>query len=274
MLKMLRIIKYWILFCFCFSCKRNIIHGDVDETLPPILKTFETPLNTNSVGFYIGLPYQYGYELTIEKKYPLLVCFPGAGAYGSDGFPRILSYGIPKLVSEHKFPPYFLSGKNKNSFIILAPHFINQPTNLEIKDFILFAKHNYPIDTTRIYFAGVSVGGRMACDYAAEYPNEIAALVNMAGCSDVDIERKGEIIANNNIPVWAFHNRTDEAWPIASQINFITAINNYNPTIPPKLTIFETPEGERNHDAWTRATEPSYKENGQNIYEWMLQYNK
>ena len=28
------------------------------------------------------------------------------------------------------------------------------------------------------------------------------------------------------------------------------------------------------HNAWTKATDPTYKENGQNIYEWMLSYKK
>jgi hypothetical protein len=28
------------------------------------------------------------------------------------------------------------------------------------------------------------------------------------------------------------------------------------------------------HDAWTKATDPTYKENGLNMYEWLLQFSK
>ena len=55
-------------------------------------------------------------------------------------------------------------------------------------------------------------------------------------------------------------------------IGFVLGIiySSENPINPPKLTIW--PSG--GHDAWTRAVNPDYKENGKNIYEWMLQYTK
>jgi len=28
------------------------------------------------------------------------------------------------------------------------------------------------------------------------------------------------------------------------------------------------------HDAWTQASDPEYREEGMNIYEWMLQYKR
>jgi hypothetical protein len=28
------------------------------------------------------------------------------------------------------------------------------------------------------------------------------------------------------------------------------------------------------HDAWTRATNPQFKENNSNIYQWMLSYHR
>jgi hypothetical protein len=47
-------------------------------------------------------------------------------------------------------------------------------------------------------------------------------------------------------------------------------INENNPYIRAKLTMFNA----NVHDSWTKATDPSYKENGMNIYEWMLCYKK
>ncbi|MBS1567069.1 MAG: hypothetical protein JST39_21990, partial [Bacteroidetes bacterium] len=52
--------------------------------------------------------------------------------------------------------------------------------------------------------------------------------------------------------------------------NFIAWINAANPKVAPKRTIFTS----NLHDAWTKAQDPNYKENGMNVYEWMLQYAK
>lgn len=257
------------------SCKRDHLNGDVEETLPTTLTEFDSALNNNSLGFYIGLPQRY-YTNSASKKYPLIVCFPGAGAYGSepDQLKMVLSYGIPKLINEHRFPPSLIVNKTEYSFIVLAPHFIAQPSNSEIRDFVNLVKNNYRIDFSRIYFVGVSVGGRMASSYAGDSPEEIAALVTMAGGLDFDVTTKCERLANSQLPIWVFHNRDDQVWPLGSQINFISSINSFNPIITPRFTIFDIAAGDKSHDAWTRASDPSYKEFGQNIYEWMLSYKR
>jgi hypothetical protein len=50
-------------------------------------------------------------------------------------------------------------------------------------------------------------------------------------------------------------------------------LDSFHPAIPPRLTEFE-PMGLLGHDAWTRATDPHYRENNKNIYEWMLSYHR
>ena len=51
-------------------------------------------------------------------------------------------------------------------------------------------------------------------------------------------------------------------------IDYVKYINNNNPLIPAKKTIFPG-EG---HVIWDEVTDPNYKEGGKNIYEWMLTY--
>jgi hypothetical protein len=51
---------------------------------------------------------------------------------------------------------------------------------------------------------------------------------------------------------------------------FIDMIGTFNPAVPPHLTIFNV----YGHDAWTTALNPGYRENGMNIYEWMLQFSR
>jgi hypothetical protein len=70
--------------------------------------------------------------------------------------------------------------------------------------------------------------------------------------------------------VWAFHSEDDPQINVTMAKAFTSKINSFKPDIPAKLTVWPT----GGHDAWTRAIEPMYKENGMNIYEWMLQYHR
>ena len=59
--------------------------------------------------------------------------------------------------------------------------------------------------------------------------------------------------------------------PLASVNDFKKELEAVKKEYPKaKLTLWPT----GGHDAWTKATSPSYKENGMNMYEWMLQYHK
>lgn len=273
MIKRLLVIIFSLIFGF--SCKRDNIHGDVKEIFPAALIKITGAVTENLGGYYVGLPARYELDKD-HKNYPVILCLPGAGVYGPEPEKLLfaIGYGTPNLIANRTFPPVFKSSDNFYSFIILAPQFISQPSNEQVHSFLEYALLNYNIDQSRIYVLGASVGGRVAADYAGAYPNQIAALVVMAGSSDVDLELKCKNIVDANLPVWAFHNRDDEAWPIAAQNNFISMLNSFQPSIPPIYTIFTIPEGEKNHDAWTRATNPDYKENNMNIYEWMLSYNR
>jgi predicted peptidase len=121
---------------------------------------------------------------------------------------------------------------------------------------------------------GFSQGGRIACDVVANSPGQFAALVAIAGVSDSDdLESKCKSIANNNVPVWVLHNDEDQLMDVNLSRNFVSGINSFNPVIIPRYTEF-LPFGLWNHDAWTKATDPGFKEEGMNIYEWMLHYTK
>ena len=81
---------------------------------------------------------------------------------------------------------------------------------------------------------------------------------------------KANAIASADLPVWAFHNEDDFTVPVSSTKDYIAAINSFNPSPLARMTIWPT----GGHNAWTKATDPDYKENNLNIYEWMLQYHR
>lgn len=255
------------------SCDEQEMKTNGFETEPPVLKANVIQINEVVGGYYSGLPVHY--EET-SKNYPLIICMHGAGQYGNgnDQLSAILSEAIPELLQQKLFPASFFVEGVHYSFVILAPQFSIHPTDEQVHSFINYAKKEYRIDTTRIFLTGFSEGGSVACDVAAAFPKQFAALVSIAGVSkSIDVDSKCKSIANNNLPVWVLHNDQDQLMDVKLSRDFVSLINSFHPGIVPRYTEF-TPYGLWNHDAWTKATDPTLKDKGINIYEWMLQYKR
>jgi len=258
------------------SCKKNLAEIKVQtaplfETKPANLIPFTREVNENVGGYYMGIPVRYD---STDKLYPLLLFIPGAGQFGNGGIdlPKLLKEGPIQLLEEKIFPPNFKVNDQNFSFLIAAPQFRNYPGTGHLKSFIDDIKKRYRVDTTRIYIAGLSIGGRMTCDFAAEYPTELAAIVPMAGVSSnsTDLAEKTRKIAAANLPVWVFHNEDDFIFKISEPITFVSKLNSFLPQTRAKLTTWPT----GGHDAWSKASDPKFTENNLNIYEWMLQYKR
>jgi predicted peptidase len=221
-------------------------------------------------GFYEILPSMYHQT---NKRYPVLISLHGGGQLGNGttDLPLLLNDGVPQLIAKKTFPPNInIKGQNF-SFVILSPQFSYIPTNKDVKDFITYVKNNYRMDPSRFYMTGLSMGGIVLTDVASENSTEFAAIVPMSGAiSDSSTVRKCFNIAQSKLPVWAFHNSDDPKVNSNGTIKFVELINSYEAAIPAKLTIFQSPE----HDAWTKAIDPGYRENNMNIFEWMLQYSR
>ena len=229
--------------------------------------------NTNA--FYEYLP--QGYSATSTQKYPFILFLHGSGEEGDGSptsLPLVLRNGPPKLISQGTFPTSFTVNGQTFRFIVLSPQFINWPTSADVDAVISYAISHYNVDPSRVYITGLSMGGGATWEYAgdennAAYPKRVAAISPIAGASYPSTYR-AQIISSNNIAVWAFHNDGDPTAPSWYTIDYVNYINATvpPPTIPAKATIFSS----TSHDAWTKAYDPNYRENGMNVYEWMLQY--
>ena len=247
----------------------------LEETEPPILTPETFNISTNIKGYYKSLPARYN-EST--EKYPVIIYFHGGGQYGngSTELPYVLEEGIPKLINEKRFPPSFTVDSEKFSFIVIAPQFTKLADNADVQALVKFVKDSFRVDVSRVYLAGLSLGSRVLSDYAAFKPTEIAAITAMAGAPQIDDDLKAKCTAmvNAQLPVWQFHNRDDSAWYYSEPARYIEVFNSLNPVIPAKFTTFEVGTARLHHDCWTKGTDPAYKEDGKNIYEWMLQYTR
>lgn len=276
----------WMLFLFsCSKDSKQLLDKEPEqpeivtpekyiETAPPVLKAVNKKINSAIGGFYQALPSKYTER---SDKYPLIIFVHGLGQVGNGTTElyKVAEEAIIKRIAQKNFPPHFTAGKDAYSFIILAPQFSSHESLEALHGFVEYALKNYRVDEQRIYLSGLSLGGRMICDYAAKYPTRISAIVPMAGVSKQDetFSSKTSAIAKNNIPVWELHNRNDQLMSSADAELFISEIINKNPANKSFISLLSD-KGEGNHDSWSRASDPSFKVNEKNIYQWMLQFSK
>lgn len=227
-------------------------------------------VDANIGGYLEALPAHYAQHST--KHYPLIIFLHGQGESGSGStsdLAKVANNAIPRLIANQTFPENFVLKNRYFQFIVLSPQFKGWPQPSDINDMINYAVQKYRVNSARIYMCGLSMGGGGAWDYAWNYGKRLSAVVPISGAS-WPTTQKAQYIAQDSVAVWAFHNNDDGTVPSWYSIDYVQYINSYSPYIPAKLTLWPT----GGHDAWTKATDPNYRENGKNIYEWMLSYSK
>lgn len=240
------------------------------ETGIPVQKAITYNVNSNIGGYLEALPAHYVNHPGM--RYPVIIFLHGQGESGNgsqSSLPVVANNSIPHLIATGAFPANFTVGSSTFQFIVLSPQFKSWPQPADIDAMISYAKTKYQIDTTRLYLAGLSMGGGGVWDYAWNLGKRVTAIVPMAGAS-YPTTYKAQQIALDSIAVWAFQNNDDPTVPSYYSINYVQYINQYHPFTPAKLTLW--PSG--GHDCWTKASDPNYTENGKNIYQWMLSYQK
>lgn len=247
--------------------------ANVAETQPHTYTPTTLSITANCGGFWKGLPASYQ-STTI--KYPLIINLTGESGLGDGSLPLKLTGPLNAALVNKRFPPNFISGGKNYSFIVITPQFRAWPTANDVNEVINYFTSTLRIDKSRIYVTGLSMGGGVTWDYAGKYASKVAAIVPVCG-SHTPTQTKAKTIASNNVAVWAFHNEIDKRVPVYKTRGFVNMINKYHPVVPAKMTIFSEEEMSdplNSHNAWTYAYSFTRKENGMNIYEWMLQYHK
>ena len=258
------------------SCKKDntpkpsAANNTIVETQPPSLRPVSVFINQYISGYYESLPAHYA---VTTKTYPLIIFLHGAGQVGNgtSDLHLLLNDGIDKSIQQKTFPPNFNVNGTDYSFVVLTPQLRALPPIDMVHSFMQYAKTHYRIDTSRIYMAGISMGGVLTTELAGHYTQQIAAAVSISGASFGDDKgSNASHIASGALPLWSFHNAGDPVIPVSTTSDFISLVNNESPVVPARLTIFPSSV----HDAWTTALDVNYKENNLNIYEWMLQYRR
>jgi len=263
------------------SCKKDDASPDGTAALEALPKDTggthkANPLGSNAspYGYYLYTPSGY---TNSGPKFPLLVFMHGSGEIGnsstnSKNLDKILANGPPKLIKAGKWVPKFpmvvASLQIHDGWYDLA----------KVKKFTEFIIANYQVDTTRIYLTGLSMGGYGVWDQVMTYGkgSHATAIVPISGSGILTGDRTKKAAP---IPVWAFHGAEDQTVAPAFDKAVHKAINDLNPEVRAKLTIYPATD----HDAWTKtynsagmtaAVDPAYDPFSMDIYSWMLQYVK
>lgn len=190
----------------------------------------------------------------INGKFPLIITLHGIGELGSDLW-KLKNEGLPKI----------LDGMNTFPFIVVSPQcpsstewYYNGGIQAKVNTLIDSVIARYPVDTSRIYLTGLSMGGIGTLDLAIRYPKRFAALIPIA----FRIEDGWNVCAIKDIPMWAFHGEKDDIIPFnkaQTVINMLT-VCGANPLFTSYADVY--------HDAWTRTYNNSL------IYDWLLTKKK
>lgn len=200
-----------------------------------------------------------------SKKWPLILFLHGAGERGNN-LDLVKLHGVSKIVENRDYFP----------FIVVSPqcsansYWVNELDTLSgLLDEIV---QEYPVDNSRIYLTGLSMGGIGAWHLAIENPKRFAALAPVCGALSLPKFRQEEFQYSTtskelfaklsrlkDLPVWAFHGDNDEVVPMEETKKIIEILTRNNGEA--KLTIYEGV----GHDSWTETYE------NEELYTWFLE---
>ncbi|MHC1706906.1 MAG: dienelactone hydrolase family protein [Bacteroidales bacterium] len=176
------------------------------------------------------LPYRLMRPLNIleGQHYPLLILLHGSGERGRDNEKQLIHGAGYFADSISRYPCFMLVPQcpenkrwvNMDWSLVnpVQPENISLPLQLTVNltDSLI---QSLPVDPSRIYITGISMGGQGVWDLLYRFPGKFAAAVPVCGSAD-------SIIAPviKDIPLWAFHGENDDVVPLAAMENLIVAI--------------------------------------------------
>jgi predicted peptidase len=212
------------------------------------------------------LPWDYDIS---GKKYPLICFFHGMGEAGLGGadLNSLASQGLPGVIKQNH-PPYSVSSKGDTTwFIVLsiqASWFSPTPETMIQGISSLINGYHLRIDGNRIYPTGLSAGGQQSLYSIMNYPSKFPAAVIMSPAAAI-VSSKVDSFAHNH--VWFFQGTSDQTVSPSNSYNSNKWINEKY-SGHSRLTKYNG-----GHCCWMTYYDPTWKENGVSIYDFMLQYS-
>jgi len=154
--------------------------------------------------FWLYLPDDYS---TSEKK-PLVLFLHGKSLSGHN-LNLVRNYGCVDAVSRGR----------KIDAVIVAPQTSGAWQPAKVMEVIDWVKKNYTVDMDRFYVIGMSMGGYGTLDFAAAYPDKVAAAMALCGGAT-----ETELCGLNELPLWIIHGTADTAVPVGCSDRVVEAM--------------------------------------------------
>lgn len=183
-------------------------------------------LRVLSYRYLVALPQGSG-------PWPLVLFLHGSGERGKN-LENLKRHGPPRMMAEGRRFPY----------VVLSPQCPRgQWWSAETLEALLdHALATWPIDPTRVWVTGISMGGYGAWSLAIRCPKRLAALVPICGGGNPRQARQ-----LRDLPVWAFHGEHDDSVAPGETVAMVDAIRRAGGDA--RLTLYP----DLGHDCWTRT---------------------
>jgi predicted peptidase len=187
------------------------------------------------------------------EKFPLILFFHGAGERGSDNV-RHLNHCVPSIlnyVERHRQPTIIIAPQcPEEKQWVDTPwsddaHTMPEESSVQMRLAIELLQHSIsdlPVDRSRIYVAGISMGGFGTWDILQRHPEIFAAAIPV--CGGGDLEKASHI---KSIPLWAFHGSDDLVVKTIRSQTMLAALKEAGGS--PNYTEYP----EVGHDSWTET---------------------
>jgi predicted peptidase len=203
------------------------------------------------------LPYRLLTPAKIEpgKRYPLVLFLHGLGERGTDNVRQLL-WGAGEFVkpeNRRKYPCFVVAPQCPPTALwvrgevkdLLGPTFVlskkpSQPMTLVLELIDKLVAHDLPVDKSRVYVTGLSMGGFGTWDLIERRPDFFAAAVPI--CARGDAAQAAKL---KNLPIWVFHGDADPIVPLRHSKEMVAAIRKAGGA--PKITIYPGV----GHDSWS-----------------------
>ncbi|MGZ0709983.1 carboxylesterase family protein [Coraliomargarita sp. W4R53] len=215
--------------------------------------SFEKKVYTSTDGKSLNYRIHLPKNIDTKKTYPLVLFLHGAGERGSDNTKQ-LKHGAKNILS--------YAQKNDMPVIIVAPQcpageqWVNTPWGADAHtmpeapsasmqltiELLKELQSTLPVDTTRIYATGLSMGGFGTWDVVQRRPETFAAAMPICGGGDTAMAQKIK-----NVPIWVFHGGADNVVKTKRSRDMVAALKKVEGNV--KYTEYEGV----GHGSWGKA---------------------
>lgn len=179
--------------------------------------------------------------------YPLLVFLHGSGERGDSAVApemllAVMRAGPPMHIAGHTWqPPY--------PMIVASPQCHTDWWRADdLRAFLEWLDARYPIDRSRIYLTGLSMGGYGVWGYLGQYGTAPGDSLPVAAAAPICGGGAPALAAGAvTTPLWAFHGTADAVVPVEQSVDLVKNLGARDPVVPPRLTLYDGV----GHDSWS-----------------------